>query len=38
MYDTWRAVKKNITDTMKVFTKEGKIYYEEYDPIALKHL
>ena len=36
--DTWRAVKKYITDVMKVDTEKEKIYYEEYDPIALKHI
>ena len=36
--DTWRAVKKYITDVMKVDTEKEKVYYEEYDPIALKHI
>ena len=34
--DTWRAVKKYITDVMKVDTEKEQVYYEEYDPIALK--
>ena len=36
--DTWRAVKKYISDVMKVDTEKEKVYYEEYDPIALKHI
>ena len=36
--DTWRAVKKYILDAMKVDTEKEKVYYEEYDPIALKHI
>ena len=32
--DTWTAVKKYITDVMKVDTEKEKVYYEEYDPIA----
>ena len=38
MDDTWRAVKKYITDVLKVDTEKEKVYYEEYDPIALKHI
>ena len=33
--DTWRAVKKYISDVMKVDTEKEKVYY---DPIALKHI
>ena len=36
--DTWRAVKKYITHVMKADTEKEKVYYEEYDPIALKHI
>ena len=36
--DTWRAVKKYISDVMKVDTEKEKVYYEEYDPIPLKHI
>ena len=36
--DTWRAVKKYITDVMKVDTEKEKVYYEEYDPVPLKHI
>ena len=31
-------VKKYITDVMKVDTEKEQVYYEEYDPIALKKL
>ena len=34
--DTWRAVKKYITDVMKVDTEKEKVYYQEYDLIASK--
>ena len=36
--DTWKPVKKYITDVMKVDTEKEQVYYEEYDPIALKKL
>ena len=36
--DTWTPVKKYITDAMKVDTEKEQVYYEEYDPIALKKL
>ena len=36
--DTWTPVKKYITDVMKVDTEKEKVYYEEYDPIALMKL
>ena len=36
--DTWRAVKEYITHVMKADTEKEKVYYEEYDPIALKHI
>ena len=31
-------VKKYITDVMKVDTEKEQVYYEEYDPVALKKL
>ena len=36
--DTWTPVKKYVTDVMKVDTEKEQVYYEEYDPIALKKL
>ena len=36
--DTWKAVKKYIKETMKVDDEKEKIYFEEYDPIALKKI
>ena len=36
--DTWKAVKKYIKETMKVDDDKEKIYYEEYDPVALKQI
>ena len=36
--NTWTPVKKYITDVMKVDTEKEQVYYEEYDPIALKKL
>ena len=36
--DTWRAVKKYISGVLKVDTEKEQMYYEEYDPIALKHI
>ena len=36
--DTWRAVKKYITDVMKVDTEKEQVYYEEYDPVSLKKI
>ena len=36
--DTWPAVKKYISDVMKVDAEKEQIYYEEYDPVALKKI
>ena len=36
--DTWTAVKKYISDVMKVDAEKEQIYYEEYDPVALKKI
>ena len=36
--DTWTAVKKYISDVMKVDAEKERIYYEEYDPVALKKI
>ena len=36
--DTWTAVKKYISDVMKVNTEKEQVYFEEYDPIALKKI
>ena len=36
--DTWTAVKKYISDVMKVDTEKEQLYYEEYDPVALKKI
>ena len=36
--DTWTPVKKYIADVMKVDTEKEKVYYEEYDPLALKKI
>ena len=36
--DTWMAVKKYISDAMKVDAEKEQIYYEEYDPVALKKI
>ena len=36
--DTWTAVKKYISDIMKVDAEKEQIYYEEYDPVALKKI
>ena len=36
--DTWTAVKKYINDVMKVDAENEQIYYEEYDPVALKKI
>ena len=36
--DTWTAVKKYICDVMKVDTEKEQVYYEDYDPIALKKI
>ena len=32
--DTWTAVKKYISDVMKVDAEKEQIYYEKYDPVA----
>ena len=34
--DTWNAVKKHQKEVMKVDTEKEQVYFEEYDPIALK--
>ena len=36
--DTWTAVKKYISDEMKADTEKEQVYYEDYDPIALKKI
>ena len=36
--DTWTAVKKYISDVMKVDVEKEQIYYKEYDPVALKKI
>ena len=36
--DTWTAVKKYISDVMKVDAEKEAAYYEEYDPVALKKI
>ena len=36
--DTWTAVKKYVSDVMKVDAEKEQIYYEEYDPVALKKI
>ena len=36
--DTWTAVKKYISDVMKVDAEKEQVYYEEYDPVALKKI
>ena len=36
--DTWKPVKKYITDVMKVDTEKEQVYYEEYDPVSLKRI
>ena len=36
--DTWTAVKKYISDVMKVDTEKEQVYFEDYDPIALKKI
>ena len=36
--DTWSAVKKYIKDVMKVDAEKEQLYYEEYDPVALKQI
>ena len=36
--DTWTAVKKYLSDVMKVDAEKEQIYYEEYDPVALKKI
>ena len=36
--DTWTAVKKHISDAMKADAEKEQIYYEAYDPVALKKI
>ena len=36
--DSWTAVKKYISDVMKVDAEKEQICYEEYDPVALKKI
>ena len=36
--DTWSAVKKYISDVVKVDAGKEQLYYEEYDPVALKKI
>ena len=36
--DTWTAVKKYLSDVMKVDAEKEQINYEEYDPVALKKI
>ena len=36
--DTWSAVKRYIRDVMKVDAEKEQLYYEEYDPVALKKI
>ena len=36
--DTWQAVNKFTSDVMKVGAEKEHIYYEEYDPVALKKI
>ena len=36
--DTWSAVKKYIRDVVKVDAGKEQLYYEEYDPVALKKI
>ena len=36
--DTWTAVKKYISDVMKVDAEKEQIYYEEYGPVTLKKI
>ena len=38
MDDTWTPVKKYIKDVMKVDDEKETIYYEDYDPVALKKI
>ena len=38
MDDTWKAVKKYISDVMKVDAEKEQLYYEEYDPVALEKI
>ena len=35
---TWTPVRKDIKDVMKVDDERETIYYEDYDPIALKKI
>ena len=36
--DTWTAVKEYISDVVKADTEQEAVYYEEYDPVALKKM
>ena len=36
--DTWSAVRKYISDVMKVDAEKEQLYYEEYDLVALKKI
>ena len=36
--DTWSAVKKYIRGVMKVHAEKEQLYYEAYDPVALKKI
>ena len=36
--NTWTALKKYISDVMKVDAAKEQLYYEEYDPVALKKI
>ena len=36
--DTWTSVKKYTSNAMEVDAEKDKIYYEEYDPVALKKI
>ena len=36
--DTWSAAKKYIRDVMKVDAEKEQLYYEAYDPVALKKI
>ena len=38
VHGTWTAAKKYISDVMKVDAEKEHIYYEEYDPVALKKI
>ena len=38
VHDNWTAVKKYVSDVMKVDAEKEQLYYEEYDPAALKKI